>query len=69
MKASTRRVMVSIGVVGAAVIVLAVVMTIAEGYVSDADYRTGNLAPAALTGLLGASLMLLGFGSTLFRSH
>ncbi len=67
MTVSTRRVMVSVGLVGAAVIVLAVVMAIAEGYASDAEYRTGNLAPAALTGLLGACLMLLGVGSTLFR--
>lgn len=59
--------MVGIGVVGAAVIVLAIVMAIAEGYISDATYATGNLAPAALTGLLGACLMVLGFGGILFR--
>lgn len=59
--------MVGIGFVGGIVVVLAIVMAIAEGYISDATHSTGNLAPAALTGLLGACLMLLGFGSTLFR--
>lgn len=67
MKQQARRVMVGIGFVGAAVTVLAVVMAIAEGYISDAEHTTGNLAPAALTGLLGACLMLLGFGTSLFR--
>lgn len=67
MKQQTRRAMVGIGFVGAAVMVLAIVMAIAEGYISDAAHTTGNLAPAALTGLLGACLMLVGFGSILFR--
>ncbi|MCT1363572.1 MULTISPECIES: hypothetical protein [unclassified Microbacterium] len=61
--------MVSVGCVGAGVIALAIVMAIAEGYISDAEHTTGNLAPAALTGLLGACPMLLGFGSTLLRKE
>lgn len=69
MKRRTRRAMVSIGFGGAGVIILAVVMAIAEGYISDAEHRTGNLAPAALTGLLGACLMLVGFGSILLRKE
>lgn len=68
-KQQTRRALVSIGFVGAAVIVLAIVLAIAEGYISDAEHTTGNLAPAALTGLLGACLMLVGFGSILFRKE
>jgi len=67
MKQRTRKVMVGIGSLGVAVIILAIAMAIAEGYISDENHTTGNLAPAALTGLLGACLMLLGFGSTLFR--
>ena len=67
MKQQTRRVMVGIGLLGAAVIVPAIVMAIAEDYISDAEHTSGNLAPAALTGLLGACLMLLGSGGTLFR--
>lgn len=67
MKQRTRKAMVGIGFVGAVVMVLAIVMAIAEGYVSDATGASGNLAPAALTGFLGACLMLLGFGSTLLR--
>ncbi|MEW2010949.1 MULTISPECIES: hypothetical protein [unclassified Microbacterium] len=58
---------VSMGFVGASVIILAIVMAIAEGYISDAEHTTGNLAPSALTGLFGACLMLVGFGSILFR--
>lgn len=67
MKQRARRAMVSIGFVGAGVIILAIVMAISEGYISDTEHTTGNLAPAALTGLLGACLMLVGFGSILFR--
>jgi hypothetical protein len=59
--------MIGIGFVGVAVIVLACVLAIAEGYVSDATHATGNLASAALTFLLGACLMFIGFGSILFR--
>lgn len=59
--------MAGIGSLGATLIILAIVMAIAEGYVSDATYTTGNLAPASLTGLVGAGLMFLGFGSILFR--
>ncbi|PRB57851.1 hypothetical protein CQ034_17070 [Microbacterium sp. MYb45] len=66
-KQKTRRVMVGIGLLGVAVIVLAIVMAVLDGYVSDATHGTGNLAPAALTFLLGACLALLGFGSVLFR--
>ena len=61
--------MVSVGCVGAGVIALAIVMAIAEGYISDAEHTTGSLAPAALTGLLGACLMLVGFGSILLRKE
>lgn len=61
--------MVSMGFVGAGVIILAIVMAIAEGYMSDAEHTTGNVAPAALTGLLGACLMLLAFGSILLRKE
>ncbi len=53
MKQHTRWVMIGIGFVGVAVIVLACVLAIAEGYVSDATHATGNLASAALTFLLG----------------
>lgn len=34
--------MVSIGFVGAGVIILATVMAIAEGYISDAEHTTGT---------------------------
>lgn len=69
MKQRARRAMVSIGFVGAGVIILAIVMAIAEGYISDAEHTIGNLAPAALTGLFGACLMLVGFGSILLRGE
>ena len=67
MKRQMPRVMVGIGLVGTAILVLAVIMAIAEGYLSDDEHTTGNLVPATLTGLLGAGVMLLGFGSALFR--
>ncbi|MDQ0727280.1 hypothetical protein [Microbacterium sp. W4I20] len=67
MKKRTRAVMLSIGVIGAAVIVLAIALAIVEGYVSDATHRVGSLAPYALMFLVGACIALLGFGSLLFR--
>ena len=67
MKQKSRRVMVGIGFFGVAVIVLAIVVAVLDGYVSDATHGTGNLAPAAAIFLLGACIALVGFGSILFR--
>ena len=67
MKQRTRWALLGIGFLGTAVIVLAVVMVVLEGYVSDAMHGTGNLSRAALTLLFGACLALLRFGSVLFR--
>lgn len=59
--------MLSVGFVGVAVIILAIILAVVDGYASDATHGTGDLAPAALTFFLGACIALLGFGSFLTR--
>lgn len=61
--------MVGIGVVGATLIIVGFIMAITGGYIADATHTEGDVGPAALTGLVGAFLMLLGFGSILFRRN
>lgn len=59
-------VMLIVGIIGATVMVAAIVMAIAEGYLSDEQGRAGNIVPSVVALLGGACLALVGFGSVLY---
>jgi MFS family permease len=59
-------VMLIIGIIGAVLMVAAVVLAITEGYLSDEEGRRGNIVPSVVTLFAGACLMAVGFGTILF---